>query len=256
MLNLKSIKKLLIIFLALFALTLAMEERDLTFLGSLAIAIFAAVLIESIILYLTTKSIKITESSIITGMIIGYVLSSDEVWWKFTFAALLAISSKYLIVFKKKHIFNPAAFGIFLSTLILGAATQWNGTYIWYVFVPFGIYFAQKIKKTEIIIGYAIVSLALFGTQAFFQKVPISNIFGYFSYFYIFIMVIEPKTTPFKPMAKYLFGAGTAALIFAFTEVGVRFDAELFSLLLMNIMVILLNKIPLNKACLSVGREV
>lgn len=247
MFNLKSIKTQLIIYLAAVALTITIKERDFSFLGSLAIAVFAATLIEAFILYLRTKLFKITESSIITGMIIGYVLSSDEVWWKFTLAALLAISSKYLIVFKKKHIFNPAAFGIFLSTLILGAATQWNGTYIWYVFAPFGIYFAQKIKKTEIIIGYAIVSLALFGTQAVLQRVSLLNIFGYFSYFYIFIMVIEPKTTPFKSMAKYLFGAGTAALIFAFTEAGVRFDAELFSLLLMNVMVLLLNKIPLNK---------
>jgi Na+-translocating ferredoxin:NAD+ oxidoreductase RnfD subunit len=247
MLNLKSIKTQLIIYLAVVALALAIKERDFIFLWTLAFATFAAVLIESFILYFTTKSFQITESSIITGMIIGYVLSSDEAWWKLALTALVAISSKYLIVFKKKHIFNPAAFGIFLSTLILGAFTQWKGTYMWYVLVPFGLYFAQRIKKMEIIIGYAIISFTLFGTQAFFQKVSSINIFGYFSYFYIFIMVIEPKTTPFKPIAKYLFGAGTAALVFAFTEAGVWFDAELFSLLLMNITVPLLNKIPLNK---------
>lgn len=247
MINLKSIKTQLIIYLTVVVLAFAVKERDFSFLGACAIAVFAAILIEALILYGKTKSFKITESSIITGMIIGYVLSSDEPWWKFIAAALLAISSKYLIVFKKKHIFNPAAFGIFLSTLILGASTQWKGTYMWYVLVPFGLYFARRIKKMEIIIGYAIISLALFGTQAFFQKVPMLNIFGYFSYFYIFIMVIEPKTTPFKPMAKYLFGAGTAALIFAFTEAGARLDVELFSLLLMNITVPLLNKIPLNK---------
>jgi len=245
--NLKSIKTQLIIYLLVVALTLAIKERDFTFLCGLAIATFTAVLIESFILYFTTKSFKITESSIITGMIIGYVLSSDEAWWKFVLAALLAVSSKYLVVFKKKHIFNPAAFGIFLSTLLLGVSTQWKVTYMWYVLVPFGLYFAQRIKKIEIIIGYSIISLALFGAQAFFQGVSLSNILGYFSYFYIFIMVIEPKTTPFKPMAKYLFGAGTATLIFAFTEAGVRFDAELFSLLLMNITVPLLNKISLNK---------
>jgi Na+-translocating ferredoxin:NAD+ oxidoreductase RnfD subunit len=247
MINLKSIKTQLIIYLAVFALAFAVKTRDFPFLGGLAIATFAAILIESFILYFTAKSFKITESSIITGMIIGYVLSTDESWWKFVLTVLLAISSKYLIALKKRHIFNPAAFGIFLSTILLGTSTQWTGTYMWYVLVPFGLYFAKKIKKMEIIIGYAIISLSLFGTQAFFQKVPLSNIFGYFSYFFIFIMVIEPMTTPFKPIAKYLFGAGTAALIFAFTEVGVRLDAELFSLLLMNVTVPLLNKISLNK---------
>lgn len=247
MFNLKSIKTQLIIYLAVVALALAISERDLAFLKAFVIIVLAATLIESFILYFTTKSLKITESSIITGMIIGYVLSSDEAWWKLALTALLAITSKYAIVFKKKHIFNPAAFGIFLSTIMLGSSTQWKGTYLWYILVPFGIYFAQKIKKTEIIIGYVIVSLALFGTQAALQRVSLLNIFGYFSYFYIFIMVIEPKTTPLKPIAKYLFGAGTAALVFAFTEAAVSFDAEIFSLLLINITVPLLNKISLNK---------
>lgn len=247
MLNLKSIKTQLIIYLAAFALTLAIKERDFIFLKALAIAALTATLIESLILYLTTKSFKITESSIITGMIIGYVLSSDEAWWKLALAALAAISSKYLILFKKRHIFNPAALGIFLATFILGVHTQWKGTYMWYVLLPFGIYFAQKIKKTEIIVGYAAISLALFGVQAFMQNVSLLSVLGYFSYFYIFIMVIEPKTTPFKAIGKYLFGAGAAALIFILTESGVKFDAELLGLLLMNVAVSLLNKIPLNK---------
>jgi len=245
--NIKSIKTQLIIYLLVVALGLAIKERDFTFLRTLAIATFAATLIESLILYFTRGSFKITESSIITGVIIGYVLSSDEVWWKFVLAALLAISSKYIIVFKKKHIFNPAAFGIFLSTLLLGASAQWKGTYMWYVLVPFGLYFSQRIKKIEVIIGYAIISLSLFGTQAILQKVSLLNMFGYFSYFYIFIMVIEPKTTPLDSISKYLFGAAAAALVFVFTEAGVRFDVELFSLLLMNVTVPLLNKVSLNK---------
>ncbi|MCM8797561.1 MAG: RnfABCDGE type electron transport complex subunit D [Candidatus Omnitrophica bacterium] len=242
MLNIKSIKTQLIIYLLVVALALAVRGRDFSFLVALAIAVFAATLIETLILYVRTKSFKIASSPIITGMIIGYVLSGDTAWWKLTLTALVAIFSKYLFVFKKKHIFNPAAFGIFLSTLMLGTSTQWKGTYMWYVWVPCGLYFVQRINKMEIIIGYTIVSLALFGIQAVLQKVSLLNILGYFSYFYIFIMVIEPKTTPSKPIAKYIFGAGTAALIFAFTESGVRFDAELFSLLLANIMVPLLNK--------------
>ena len=247
MFNLKSIKTQLILYLAGIALILAIKDRAFTFLLAIAISVSAAVLIESLIVYLKTRSFLVTESSIITGMIIGYVLSSDEVWWKFALAALLAIFSKHSIVFKKRHIFNPAAFGIFLSTLILGVSTQWMGTYMWYILAPFGIYFARKINKTEIIIGYAVVSLVLFGTQAFLQDVPFLNIFGYFSYFYIFVMVIEPKTTPFKAAGKYLFGAGIGALVFILTGAGVRFDVELFCLLVMNSTVPLLSKIHLNK---------
>jgi len=243
MFNLKSVKAQLILYLIGFALFLAIKNKNWAFLFTTLVAVISAVAAEAFVLYLKTKSLGITDSSIITGIIVGYVVSYDEALWKFVFAATLAILSKHLIRFEKKHIFNPAAFGIFLTLVLLGASTQWKGTYAWYILVPFGIYFARKIRKLEVVIGYAVISLLLFATQALLQKVSLWNIFGYFSYFYIFVMVIEPKTTPLNPVRKYLFGAGTAALIFILTETGIRFDAELFCLLAMNAAVPLLNKL-------------
>jgi Na+-translocating ferredoxin:NAD+ oxidoreductase RnfD subunit len=111
--------------------------------------------------------------------------------------------------------------------------------------LPFGLYFVYKIRKLEIIAGYAAVSLALFGIQALLQKIPLWHVFGYLSYFYIFVMVIEPKTTPVKPLGKLLFGAGVAGLIFVLTQLGAKFDVELCGLLIMNIAVpLVLKKIP------------
>jgi len=159
-------------------------------------------------------------------------------------ASFLAMCSKYLIHIHKKHLFNPAAFGIFLSVILFGASTQWKGTYMWYILIPFGAYFIFKIRKLEVLIGYGISALGLFGTQALMQKAPLLNIFGYLSYFFIFIMMIEPKSTPVKPAGKFIFGVGVAAFIFILTQFGVRFDAELCSLLILNLFVPLLNKIP------------
>ncbi len=245
MFNLKSIKTQLILYLLFFAVFLAVKDKDFVFLFTTLIAVVSALVIETIVLYLRTKAFQITESAIITGLIIGYVLSTDEAWWRFVLASLLAILSKYLIRFQKKHIFNPAAFGIFLTLIIFGASTQWQGTYIWYILLPFGFYFVQKIRKIEILIGYTVVSLALFGIQAMLQKVPLWHILGYLSYFFIFIMVIEPLTTPIKPMGKFIFGAGVASIIFILSELGAKFDVELFSLLAMNATVPLLNKLSL-----------
>lgn len=247
MLKLKSIKTQLILYLTCFAIFLSIKDKDNAFLFTIIIAVISSLVVESIIFYLKTRVIQITESSIITGLIVGYLLSGDEAWWIFIVASSLAIISKHLIRFRKKHIFNPAAFGIFLTLLIFGASTQWKGTYLWYILLPFGLYFAHKIRKTEVIISYAVVSLALFGIQAISQKVSIWNIFGFLSYFYIFIMIIEPVTSPIKPIGKYLFGAGIAGLIFFLTEFGVKFDVELLSLLAMNLTVPLLNKLSTTK---------
>lgn len=242
MLSLRSVKTQLIFFLACFALFLCLREKNALFLLAIAVAVISSLCIESAILYFKNKVFELTESSVITGLIIGFVLSSDEAWWKIVSASALAILSKYLIRFQKKHIFNPAAFGIFLVLILFGASTQWKGTYLWYILLPFGLYFAYKFRKTEIIIGYAAVFLALFGAQAVFQKAPLGHIFGYLSFFYIFIMVIEPKTTPVKQPAKLIFGALVSALIFILTSLGAGFDVELFSLLALNAAISLLNK--------------
>jgi Na+-translocating ferredoxin:NAD+ oxidoreductase RnfD subunit len=243
MFNLKALKTQLIIYLASFALFLALKERDYIFLGKTSIALAAAVILESLIIYFKTEDFKISESAVISGLIVGYVLSAEEAWWKFILASTLAILSKHLIRFKGRHIFNPAAFGIFFATILFHASTQWKGTYLWYIIVPTGLYFIYKINKIEIILGYGAAFLTLFGMQAYLQRVSLLNIFGYLSYFYIFVMVIEPKTTPIKKMGKYLFGATLSMLIFILTEAGVRLDVELFSLLAMNITTPLFNKL-------------
>jgi len=244
----KSIKGQLVIYLTAVAVFLAIQDRDIAFLPICAVAVFLTASVESSLLYFRTKVFKLTSSSIITGLIIGYVLSSDQGWWKFLAAAGFAIISKYTVLFNKKHVFNPAALGIFLAMVLFGATTQWKGTYSWYIFLPAGIYFAAKSGKLRILISYFLVSLVLFGIQALGQGVPLGNIFGYLSYFYIFIMVIEPKTSPVDHTGQVSFGCGIAILIFMLTAWGARFDVELFSLLVGNLAVLLIRKISLKKA--------
>ncbi|MFA5260724.1 MAG: RnfABCDGE type electron transport complex subunit D [Candidatus Omnitrophota bacterium] len=247
MLNVRSIKTQLIIYLACFAVFLSIKDGSPVFLLTTTIAVVSAFGIDSIIRQLRTKIFQIAESAIITGFIIGYVISSDEPWFVFVLASLLAILSKHVIRFKNKHLFNPAAFGIFLSTVLLGASTQWMGTYIWYIVVPFGLYWAHKTRRMEIIIGYAIVFFLLFGANAMAQRTPLLSVPGYISYFYVFVMVIEPRTGPAKPVGKYLFGGGAALLVFVLTQAGMRVDVELLSLLAMNAAVPLLNRLPFKK---------
>lgn len=247
MVNLKSIKTQLILYLASFALFLAIKERNIVFFFSAIVTVISALATEAVFLYFKTGSLQITESAIITGLIVSFVISSGEPFWKLISACVLAIISKYFIRFQNRHIFNPAAFGIFLAFILFGVSLQWKATFAWYILVPFGIYFINKIKKMEVLIGYALISLFLFGTQAFLQRISLLNIFGYFSYFYIFVMVIEPRTTPTRLMGKLIFGAGIAILIFILTEAGAKFDVELFSLLMMNAVVPLLNKLSPRK---------
>jgi len=239
-----SIKTQLIIFLSIFALYLSLRDKDFISFLSLFIAFVSSLAVDCLFVFFKERKFRLTESSCVSGLIIGLVLSSDNAWWKIVLVSVSAISSKHLIRFKGKHLFNPAAFGILSAMILLGVQTQWRGTYLWYILVPAGLYFIYKIRKLEVVIGYSLAALLLFGVQAVVQKAPLLNIFGYLSYFFIFIMLIEPKTTPVKSKVKLIFGLGVAILIFIFTEAGVKFDAELCGLLVMNLALPLLNKIP------------
>jgi Na+-translocating ferredoxin:NAD+ oxidoreductase RnfD subunit len=239
-----SIKTKLIVFLTAFAVFLSAKDKDLAFLLAMIIALISAVVIDLFLSYFKDKRFSISASSAASALIIGFVLASDNPWWVIVLASLSAILSKYLIRFNNKHLFNPAAFGIFLCIFIFGADTQWKGTFLWYILVPIGLYFSYKIRKLELIAGYLLTALGAFGIQAIFNKVALANIFGYLNYFYIFIMLIEPKTTPIKPLAKLIFGIAIALLVFILIQLQVKFDAELAALLILNLFVPFLNKIP------------
>jgi Na+-translocating ferredoxin:NAD+ oxidoreductase RnfD subunit len=242
----KSIKFQLIVFLSIFALYLSIVDKDALFLLSTLLATVTAVITDTIILSLKKKKPQISESSVITGLIIGFVLYSRQPLYLVAVASLLAIISKHIIRFNKRHIFNPATLGILLTVIILHASTQWKGTYLWYILVPAGCYFAYRFRKLMLLISYGIVALSIFAIQALQQQVPITSIFGYLSYFFIFIMLIEPKTSPITLPGMILFGVIVAASIFILTEIGVHFDAELCGLLIGNAAFPWLNKLELN----------
>lgn len=247
----KSLKIQLILFLSGFALYISFAEKEAAFLSGIAGAVIISIAVETVLIYLIEKKFTVTQSSVISGLIIGFILAGDQPLWIFAAACALAILSKYLIRVRGRHIFNPAALGVFLTILLFHAQTQWRGTYFWQILLPFGVYFIYKVRKLDLFFAYGLISLGLFGTQALIQNSSFAGIPGYFSYFYIFIMMIEPKTTPAKPIGRLIFGAGLALMIFIFTEIGARFDVELLSLLIMNITTPLLNKLNLGEGGIS-----
>jgi len=244
LINLRSIKTQLNLALTVFALYLFLKEPRTVFLSGFALATLFSALTEGIVLFTKTRKFRITESALTSGLIISFVLASESPWWMFLAASVFALGLKHVLKFRGKNIFNPAALGIFLTVSLLRGYTEWKGAYVWPFLVPAGLYFVYKIKKTELVLGYFAMALLLFIPQALNQGVSLWNIHGYFNYFFIFIMLIEPKTTPSSRWPKAVFGAGAALLFFGLTEWGFRYESELSALLILNAFVPFLNKIP------------
>ena len=232
MLKVASLKTQLIVFLIIFAAYLSIINKDAAFLFGLLVAVFSALAADFLLMHLKKEKVSFDDSSVISALIIGFVLSNLQPWWIFSLASIFAVASKHIIRFNRRHIFNPAGLGIFLAVLLFHGFTKWKGASVWYIMLPFGVYFVYKVQKLEIIIAYLLAFLILFGIKGF----------GYLNYFFILVMLIEPKTTPIKRKGKIIFGLGTAILLFILTKFNFHFEAEICSLLAMNLFVPLLNK--------------
>lgn len=239
-----SLKSQFIIFLSCTLLSLAYSNHNWQLIYTGLIAVFTALILDSAFLSFKNKKFELSESAVISGLIITFVLASDNAKWIFVVAPVIAIFGKQIIRINHKHIFNPAALGIFAVMLIFKAQTQWLGTNLWFIFIPFGLYFIWNYRKFEILYGYLLGYLLTFGIYIFLiEKSNLLTILNYFSYFFIFVMLIEPKTTPITLLGKYLFGFGVAVLAFIFTITKFPFDIEICSLLIFNLLTQFLNKL-------------
>lgn len=237
-----SIKLQLFIFLSLFLVFLAIREGNLVLFIKGIVALMSSVATDSLLYWIKNKKLKITESSLVTGLIIGFVLSSDMEWWTFALAGVLSILSAYIIRLKGRHVFNPAALGIFLVLVLFNGSTQWLGAYTWHIIIPFGLYFVFRIKKLAIALGYYFAYLLLYGIQSYTGGASLFDLLLYANYFFIFIMLIEPKTTPFDRRGKILFGIAVGTISFVLYSLRFPHSAELPSLLMANLIFGLLSQ--------------
>src|SRR3989344_659912 len=217
--------------IAVLLVIAAIESVGLGFPVNLVVAVLTASVLDVAIksLWLKRKP-AIPLSAIITGLIIGSVSVNAPPAGVFI-AAVLAILSKFLIRLKGSHIFNPALFGVVITQVLSPAAHGpvahgssqviegfGPGGYmvnIW--LVPLLLFASYRARKLWISIPY------LFATALFFNftglaslnSLNIRDLFKFLEilpYYYAFIMVSEPKTTPYFKKEQIIFGIGIAIL--------------------------------------------
>ena len=68
------------------------------------------------------------ESTLITALILALIIDPAQSFDGYQFlgwAAILAISSKYILSIKNKHIFNPAVIAVVITSFALGESASW-----------------------------------------------------------------------------------------------------------------------------------
>lgn len=212
----------------------AVNITQLTEIIHVISAVVVASVVDVFLFYVRNRKKQIPTLAIISGLIIGLVLIPDPVMG--AAAALIAMLSKHIISWKGRNVFNPAAFGLLATMILFSTVTTWWGVIHWLI-VPLGLLVAWRIGRLTTSFSFLIAYFVIF----FIQAPLLSQLTDYTLYFFAFIMVLEPVTSPFVKKGKIIFGAGIAVLvqIFAFIPT----DIFLLALLIMNLLTQKLNKV-------------
>ena len=162
------------------------------------------------------------ESASITALILTLIvgpLSPIENLLILTFIGVVAMASKYVLALNKKHIFNPAAFAVFLAAIVLhNGASWWMGSmYTLPLIAVGGLLILIKIKRFELVASFLAVYFLipiLFGKGFTINSFVVPSI-----WFFVFVMLIEPLTSPSTKNKQVIFGGFVALVYFLLPKI-------------------------------------
>ena len=161
-------------------------------------------------------------SPLITALGLSLLLRTDS-WWVAPLAAVVAISSKFLIRVGGKHVFNPANLGLTLAILLTGHAwcspAQWGewGIVLAWLFA-LGLAVAHRSFRSDVSLAFLVTLVGLKGARVLYLGQSPSVLLHQLSVgsliLFTFFMISDPKTTPDRRSVRIGYGAGVAALAF------------------------------------------
>ena len=160
---------------------------------------------------LFTRSATNPESAFITAFILFFILTplqsaSDALM--LIIAGAIAMLSKYVLGYGKVHIFNPAAFAVFVTSVAgTGLVSWWIGTPLLFPFVLcIGLLVVRKVRRFDLLCVFLCSAVAVFVLRTIFagtvsnisQIIPTSIQFITSTPLIFFgaLMLTDPQTSP------------------------------------------------------------
>src|SRR3972149_7288518 len=194
------------------------------------IAVFTSAILDICLIWYRKKLFYFPESAIITSLIISYLLAPNTIWYITVIAPSAAITSKHFINLGNRHIFNPANLGILIAATFLGANITWWGASDPFILIIFGLYLAYRMRRFLLPGIFLIVYFVLLFITTPNPDVPSLFLVDFAVFFFVFIMLPEPQTSPVYKNSRYIYAGLTAllAVIFSLLSVKVPFNSALF----------------------------
>lgn len=211
-----------------------------------AIILFVSVVTNMAFAYVFEAHTNI-ESVYITALILALIMPPLRVApfeWSavafFIWAPVWAMAAKYIFAIGKKHLFNPAAFAVALTALTMNqSATWWVGGSA--MLLPFvfagGVLIVRKIRRADLVWAFFIAAAVVIAGAS--TSGPIGGITQALAhapiFFFAFVMLTEPLTTPPTRWLRIIYGALVGALFAPSIHVGSLYSTPELALLAGNV---------------------
>jgi hypothetical protein len=207
------------------------------------VAILAAVALEAVMARLTFGKWPHLSSAYISGISVGILIKSPELW-PFVMCALISIASKYALRVGGRHLWNPSNFGVsallllapqYVATLNVQSGNDWWPVILVWVLGGLILYRLGRLHLPLVFLA-AFIPLAYFRTWATGQEinwtpvpvaglnwlsVPMTPELGPVTWpmfqLYIFFMITDPKTT-----TRARWSQNVVVVLVALVETGLR----------------------------------
>jgi ferredoxin-NADP reductase len=189
-----------------------------------------------------------TESLYITAFILALIITprSASRYWSAASAPVIvagvcAMASKYILAFRRKHVFNPAAVAVALTAFTLNyPASWWVGTPAMMPFVLVGgLLVARKIARFDLTLSFLAAACAVILGPGLAKGTGVVLAAGQLLadtplLFFAFVMLTEPLTTPPARARRIVYGAMVALLFAPPLHVGRVYSTPELALLVGN----------------------
>lgn len=249
----------LVILLSLIAICSLLNFLDISNLYLIILAVSSNVFFDLFFTYLKKRVLFMPFSAIITGLIMGLIINQSAGLFQILTASLISMGLKNFLRIQGRHIFNPVASGLFISSILFSEYIGWWGVsfqkingldlknlIFFLVLLSPILISAIRLKKYYLILTYLILntllSVILFpGFDNFLTNILIIIVTPS-TLFFALVMLPEPMTSPVNYKNQILYGAVVAIIptLFSFSFINqisqtIAFDPLLFALLFGNL---------------------
>ena len=191
------------------------------------------------------------ESAIITGLILALIMPPNPSGNNLLFmlaASGLAMGSKYIITYKYKHIFNPAALAVFLTAIgPHQSASWWVATSSMLPFILIGgILIVRKISSGAMVSSYLVATTITTAAFSIYMGSHLTTdlknmLLNSAALFLGFVMLTEPYSSPDTKVKRMIYGVIVGVILAPLFHIGHFYSTPEVSLLIGNLFAFLVS---------------